>query len=115
MESTIIQTSNQRDQGVPCQKEGGDQGRSPSSFYQQTPSQPTSQRREEEQEKELEEAIFPKLQDSKNPKRCNGQCPQHGQSLHGIQGKGGTKNKTTSFPKLITLSEDVENTLPEKK
>ncbi|MBW0503713.1 hypothetical protein O181_043428 [Austropuccinia psidii MF-1] len=32
MESTIIQTSNQKDQGVTCQKEGGNQGRSPSSF-----------------------------------------------------------------------------------
>ncbi|MBW0558765.1 hypothetical protein O181_098480 [Austropuccinia psidii MF-1] len=42
MESTIIQTSNQKDQRVPCQKEGGIQGRSPSSFYQQAPSQPTS-------------------------------------------------------------------------
>ncbi|MBW0512804.1 hypothetical protein O181_052519 [Austropuccinia psidii MF-1] len=29
MESTIIQTSNQKDQGLPCQKEGGNQGRSP--------------------------------------------------------------------------------------
>ncbi|MBW0577675.1 hypothetical protein O181_117390 [Austropuccinia psidii MF-1] len=29
MESTIIQTSNQKYQGVPCQKEGGNQGRSP--------------------------------------------------------------------------------------
>ncbi|MBW0592976.1 hypothetical protein O181_132691 [Austropuccinia psidii MF-1] len=28
-ESTLIQTSNQKDQGVPCQKEGGNQGRSP--------------------------------------------------------------------------------------
>ncbi|MBW0574612.1 hypothetical protein O181_114327 [Austropuccinia psidii MF-1] len=53
MESTIIQTSNQKDQGIPCQKEGGKQGRSPSSFYQQAPSQHTSPRREEEQEKEL--------------------------------------------------------------
>ncbi|MBW0543709.1 hypothetical protein O181_083424 [Austropuccinia psidii MF-1] len=51
MESTIIQTSNQKDEGVTCQKEGGDQGRSPSSFYQQSPSQPTSPRREEEQQK----------------------------------------------------------------
>ncbi|MBW0590460.1 hypothetical protein O181_130175 [Austropuccinia psidii MF-1] len=42
MESTIIQTSNQKNQGVPCQKEGGNQGRSPNSFYQQAPSQPTS-------------------------------------------------------------------------
>ncbi|MBW0528289.1 hypothetical protein O181_068004 [Austropuccinia psidii MF-1] len=47
MECTIIQTSNQKDQGVPCQKEGGNQGKSPSSFFQQAPSQPTSPRREE--------------------------------------------------------------------
>ncbi|MBW0591301.1 hypothetical protein O181_131016 [Austropuccinia psidii MF-1] len=84
MESNIIQTSNQKDKGVPCQKEGSKQGRSPSSFYQKAPSQPTSPRREEEQEKELEKTIFPKLQDSKNPKGCHGQCIQHGQNLDGI-------------------------------
>ncbi|MBW0593474.1 hypothetical protein O181_133189 [Austropuccinia psidii MF-1] len=100
VESTIIQTSNQKDQGIPCQKEGGNQGRSPSSFYQQGP------RREEE----LEKTIFPKLQDSKNPKRCHGQCLQHGQNLDAIQGQGGIKNETTSFPKEITLSPDVVNT-----
>ncbi|MBW0594142.1 hypothetical protein O181_133857 [Austropuccinia psidii MF-1] len=48
MESTIIQASNQKYQGIPCQKEGGNQGRSPSSFYQKPPSQPTSPRGEEE-------------------------------------------------------------------
>ncbi|MBW0562631.1 hypothetical protein O181_102346, partial [Austropuccinia psidii MF-1] len=74
MKSTIIQTTNQKDQGIPCQEEGGNQGRSPSSFYKQAPNQPTSPRREEEQEKELERTIFPNLQDSKNPKRCLGQC-----------------------------------------
>ncbi|MBW0507086.1 hypothetical protein O181_046801 [Austropuccinia psidii MF-1] len=74
MESTIIQTSSKKYQGILCQKEGGNQGRSPSSFYQNSPSQPTSPRREEEQEKELEKTIFPKLQDSKNPKTCHGQC-----------------------------------------
>ncbi|MBW0586157.1 hypothetical protein O181_125872 [Austropuccinia psidii MF-1] len=57
-----------------AKKERGKQGRSPSSFYQQASSQPTSPRREEEQEKELEETIFPKLKDPKNPKRCHGQC-----------------------------------------
>ncbi|MBW0567392.1 hypothetical protein O181_107107 [Austropuccinia psidii MF-1] len=61
VESTIIQTSNQRDQGIPCQKEGGNQGRGPSSFYQQAPSQPTSPQREKEQEQKLKKAIFPKL------------------------------------------------------
>ncbi|MBW0577232.1 hypothetical protein O181_116947 [Austropuccinia psidii MF-1] len=89
--------------------------RRPSSFYQQAPSQPISPRREEEQEKELERTIFPKLQDSKNPKRFHGQCLQHGQNLDGIQGQGGTKNETTSFPKEITLSKDVVNTLTEIK
>ncbi|MBW0499273.1 hypothetical protein O181_038988 [Austropuccinia psidii MF-1] len=64
-ESIIIQASNQKDKGVPCQKEGGKQGRSPSSFYQQASSQPTFPIREEEQAKGLEETIFPKLQDSK--------------------------------------------------
>ncbi|MBW0588068.1 hypothetical protein O181_127783 [Austropuccinia psidii MF-1] len=39
MESTIIQTSNQEDQGVQFQKERGKQGRSPSSFYQKASSQ----------------------------------------------------------------------------
>ncbi|MBW0573628.1 hypothetical protein O181_113343 [Austropuccinia psidii MF-1] len=67
IELTIIQTSNQQCKGVPCQKEGGKQGRSPSSFYQQASSQPTSPRREEEQDKELEEPYslryrIPKIQ-----------------------------------------------------
>ncbi|MBW0591898.1 hypothetical protein O181_131613 [Austropuccinia psidii MF-1] len=92
-----------------AKKEGGNQGRSPSSFYQKAP------RREEEQEKELEKTIFPKLQDSKNPKGCHRQCLQHGQNLDGIQGQGGTNNETTSFPKEITLSKDVVNTSTEIK
>ncbi|MBW0544940.1 hypothetical protein O181_084655 [Austropuccinia psidii MF-1] len=71
MESTIIQTSNQEDQGVPFQKERAKQGRSPSSCYQQASSQPTSARREEEQEKELEETIFPKIQKDAMHNVCN--------------------------------------------
>ncbi|MBW0566284.1 hypothetical protein O181_105999 [Austropuccinia psidii MF-1] len=82
---------------------------------EEAPSQTTSPRRKEEQEKELEKAIFPKLQDSKSTKRCHGQCLQHGQNLDGIQGQGRTKNDTTSFPKEITLSKDVVNTLTEIK
>ncbi|MBW0468136.1 hypothetical protein O181_007851 [Austropuccinia psidii MF-1] len=49
MESTIIQTSSQKYQGVPYQNKGGKQERSPSSFCQKASSQPTSSRREEEQ------------------------------------------------------------------
>ncbi|MBW0566967.1 hypothetical protein O181_106682 [Austropuccinia psidii MF-1] len=115
MEPTVIQASNQINQGVPLQKEGGKQGRSPSSFYHQASSQPTSPRGEEEQEKELEETIFPKLQDSKNPKRCHGQCFQHGQNFDGNQRQGGAKNETNPFPKEITLSFDSVNTVTELK
>ncbi|MBW0521430.1 hypothetical protein O181_061145 [Austropuccinia psidii MF-1] len=87
--------------------------RSPSRFYQKASSQPTSPRREEEQEKEQEKTIFSKLQDSKNPKRWHGVCLQHGQNLDGVQGQGGEKNETTSFPKEKSLSPDVVNTLTE--
>ncbi|MBW0593311.1 hypothetical protein O181_133026 [Austropuccinia psidii MF-1] len=115
MESTIIQTSNLKDKGLEQQKEGGKQGKSPSRFYQKGSSQQTFPRREEEQEKELEENIFPKLQDDKKPKRCHGQCLQHGQSLYGIQGQRGTKSETTSFPKETTFSPVVVNNLTEIK
>ncbi|MBW0561486.1 hypothetical protein O181_101201 [Austropuccinia psidii MF-1] len=115
MESTIIQASTQKDKGVPCQKEGGKQGTSPSSFYQQASSQPTSPRREEEQEKELEENIFPKLNYPKNPKRRCGHCLQHGLNLEGIQGQRETNNETTSFPKEMNLSPDFVNNFTEIK
>ncbi|MBW0571824.1 hypothetical protein O181_111539 [Austropuccinia psidii MF-1] len=115
MVSTIVQTSNQEDKGIPFQKERGKQGISPSRFYQQASSQPTSPRREEEQEKELEETIFLKLQDPKNPKICHGQCLQNGQNLDGIHGQRGTKNETTLFPKEIPLYLDVVKTLTEVK
>ncbi|MBW0587060.1 hypothetical protein O181_126775 [Austropuccinia psidii MF-1] len=82
---------------------------------EEAPSQPTSPRREEEQEKELEKTIFPKLQDPQNPKGCHGQCLQHGQNFDGIQRQRGAKNETTPFPKEITLSPDVVNTLTELK
>ncbi|MBW0470534.1 hypothetical protein O181_010249 [Austropuccinia psidii MF-1] len=100
MESTVIQASNQEDKAITCQKEGGKQGRSPSSFYQQASSQPTSPRREEEQEKQLEETIFTKLQYPKNPQRCHQQCFQHCQNVDGIQGqKEEQRMGQTHFPK----------------
>ncbi|MBW0513162.1 hypothetical protein O181_052877 [Austropuccinia psidii MF-1] len=59
----------------------------------------TSPSREEEQEKEREKTIFPKFQDSKNPKRCHGKFLQHGQNLHGIKGQGVSKMLKPHFPK----------------
>ncbi|MBW0593240.1 hypothetical protein O181_132955 [Austropuccinia psidii MF-1] len=59
MESTIIQTSNQKDQGVPCQKKGGNQGRSPSSFYQKAPSQPIPQKGKKNKKKNWRKPYSP--------------------------------------------------------
>ncbi|MBW0542655.1 hypothetical protein O181_082370 [Austropuccinia psidii MF-1] len=115
MESTIIQTSNQKNNGLAQQKEVANQGRSPSSFYHQATSQPTSPIGEKEQEKEFEESIFPNLQDHKNPERCYGKCLQHGQNIDGIQGQRRTKTEAIIFPKEINLSPDAVNTLTEIK
>ncbi|MBW0545231.1 hypothetical protein O181_084946 [Austropuccinia psidii MF-1] len=115
MESTIIQTSDKKDKGITCQKEGGKQAISPNSFYQKAESQPPSPREEGEKGKEFQETIFPKLQDSKNPRRYPGQCIKHCQNLDGIQGQRGTRNETPPFPKEINLSTDVVNTLTEIK
>ncbi|MBW0486428.1 hypothetical protein O181_026143 [Austropuccinia psidii MF-1] len=110
MEYTIIQTPNQKDKGLVQQKEGGNQGRSTSSFYQKSTGHKTSPRREEEQEKEMEETTSPKLQNPKNPKGCHGQFLQDDQKLDGIQGQRETNNETTPFPKEVNLSPDVLNT-----
>ena len=99
MESTVIQTSNQKNQGLPRQKEGGNQGRSPSSFYQQAPSQPTSPRREEEQEKELEKTIFPKLQDSQNPKNAMDNVFNMARTLMEFKDKEEQRMRQPHFPK----------------
>ncbi|MBW0593665.1 hypothetical protein O181_133380 [Austropuccinia psidii MF-1] len=99
MEPTIIQTSNQKDQDVPCQKEGGSQGRSPSSFYQQAPSQPTSPRREEEQEKVLEITIFPKLQDSKIQKDAMDNVFNLARTLMEFKDKEEQRMRQPRFPK----------------
>ncbi|MBW0509147.1 hypothetical protein O181_048862 [Austropuccinia psidii MF-1] len=98
MECTIIQISNQKNKGLEQQGKGGKQGRCPRSFYQKA-----SPRREEEQEKKVEEITFPNLKDSKNQKRCHGQCLQHGQNLDGIQGQRRAMDETTPFPKEVTL------------
>ncbi|MBW0592784.1 hypothetical protein O181_132499 [Austropuccinia psidii MF-1] len=104
MEYTIIQTSNQKDEGLAQQKEGENQGRIPSSFYQQA-----SPRREEEQEKEYGGNHIPEFT------RCHGNFIQNGQNLDLIQGQRGTKNETTPFPKKLNLSPDFVNTLTEIK
>ncbi|MBW0566788.1 hypothetical protein O181_106503 [Austropuccinia psidii MF-1] len=59
MESTIIQNSIQKYKGLAQKKEGGKQGRSPRSFSQKATSQPTSPRREEEQESKWRKPYSP--------------------------------------------------------
>ncbi|MBW0492291.1 hypothetical protein O181_032006 [Austropuccinia psidii MF-1] len=59
MESTIIQTSNKKDQGVPCQNKGGNKGRSPSSFFQQAPSQLAFQEGKKNEKKNWRKSYSP--------------------------------------------------------
>ncbi|MBW0569386.1 hypothetical protein O181_109101 [Austropuccinia psidii MF-1] len=65
-------------------KEIRKQGRSPSSFYQQATSQPPSPRGKEEPEKELEENLFPNLDDPNSSKGLHQQCLKNSQNLYGI-------------------------------
>ncbi|MBW0579761.1 hypothetical protein O181_119476 [Austropuccinia psidii MF-1] len=58
---------------------------------------------------------IPQATGFQNPKRFHVQCLQHGLNFDGIQIQGGAKNETTPFPKEITLSPDVVNTLTELK
>ncbi|MBW0592983.1 hypothetical protein O181_132698 [Austropuccinia psidii MF-1] len=59
----------------------------------------------------LRTPYYPSYRIPKIQKRCHGQCLQHGQNLDGIQVQRGKKNETASFPKEITWSPDVLNTL----
>ncbi|MBW0592415.1 hypothetical protein O181_132130 [Austropuccinia psidii MF-1] len=86
MESTIIQTLNQKDQGVPCQKE-------------EAPSQHTSPRGEEEQEKELEKTIFPKLWDSKIQKDVMDNVFNMARTLMEFKYKEEKRMRQCHFPK----------------
>ncbi|MBW0538358.1 hypothetical protein O181_078073 [Austropuccinia psidii MF-1] len=81
MESTVLQASNQKDQGVPLQKEGHKQGRSPSRFYQRASSQLTSPRGEEKQEKNWRKPYSSSYRIPKIQKRCHGKCLQHGHNF----------------------------------
>ncbi|MBW0506552.1 hypothetical protein O181_046267 [Austropuccinia psidii MF-1] len=96
MDFTIITTLKQKDEGLSQKKEGVKQGRTPSIFYQEDTSQPTSTRRGEEQEKELEQTIFPKLKDPKTPKGYHVRCLQNGHNLDGIC-QPVTRNQSTSM------------------
>ncbi|MBW0513351.1 hypothetical protein O181_053066, partial [Austropuccinia psidii MF-1] len=107
---TIIQTSNQKDQGIPCKKERGKQGRSPSSSYQQASSQPASQEGKKNKKRNWNRPYSSSYRILKIQKKCHGQCLQHGQNHDGIQVQRGTKNATTSFPKETTFTPDVVNT-----
>ncbi|MBW0576656.1 hypothetical protein O181_116371 [Austropuccinia psidii MF-1] len=97
-------------------KKGGDrQGRTQVASTSKPQVNQPPQEGKKKKGKELEETIFTKLQDSKNPKRFYGKCFQHGQNLYGIQGQRETNNEKTPFPKNITLSPDILDTLTEIK
>ncbi|MBW0497623.1 hypothetical protein O181_037338 [Austropuccinia psidii MF-1] len=66
---------------------------------EEAPSQPTSARREEEQEKELEKTIFPKLQDSKNRKDAMDNVFNMSRTLMEVKDKEEKRMRQPHFPK----------------
>ncbi|MBW0578736.1 hypothetical protein O181_118451 [Austropuccinia psidii MF-1] len=59
MQSTIIKTSNPKDKRLAQKKEGGKQGRSPSSFYQHATSQPTPHKKKKKKKKDWRKPYYP--------------------------------------------------------
>ncbi|MBW0505747.1 hypothetical protein O181_045462 [Austropuccinia psidii MF-1] len=99
MESTIIQASNQKDQGVPCQKEGGNQGRSPSSFYQQAPSQPLPQEGKKNKKKNWRKPYSPSYRMSKIQKDAMDNVFNMARTLMELKDKEEQRMSQPHFPK----------------
>ncbi|MBW0504730.1 hypothetical protein O181_044445 [Austropuccinia psidii MF-1] len=65
MESTIIQTSNQKYQGVPCQKEGGNQEEAPVAFTSKPQANPLPQEGKKNNKKNWRKPFSPSYMISK--------------------------------------------------
>ncbi|MBW0480498.1 hypothetical protein O181_020213 [Austropuccinia psidii MF-1] len=73
--------------------------RSPRSFYQKASSQPTSPRREEEKEEELEETEFPKLHNFKIQKDAMVNVFKMARTLMEFKDKEDKSMKQPNLPK----------------
>ncbi|MBW0524158.1 hypothetical protein O181_063873 [Austropuccinia psidii MF-1] len=99
MDSTIIQASNQEDQGVPCQKERGQQGRSPSSFYQQAPSHPLPQEGKKNKKKNWRKPYSPSYSIPKIQKAAMDNVFNMARTLMEFKGKEEQRMRQPHFPK----------------
>ncbi|MBW0592487.1 hypothetical protein O181_132202 [Austropuccinia psidii MF-1] len=99
IQSTIIQTSNQKDQGLPCQKEGGNQGRSPISFHKQAPSQPTYPRREKNKKNNWRNPYSPSYRMAKVQKDALDNVFNMARTLMEFKDKEEQRMRKPHFPK----------------
>ncbi|MBW0563536.1 hypothetical protein O181_103251 [Austropuccinia psidii MF-1] len=99
MESTIIPASNEEDNGIPFQKEAGKQQISPSTFYQQASSQPTSPRREEEQKNNWRKKYPPSNKIQKIQKDAMDNVFNMARILMEFKDKEEQRMRQTHFPK----------------
>ncbi|MBW0485086.1 hypothetical protein O181_024801 [Austropuccinia psidii MF-1] len=98
MESTIIQTSNQKDKGL-TKKEGRKQGRSPSSFYQQAISQPPPQEGKKTNKKNLRKPYSPSHRIQKINKDAIDNAFKMGRALMEFKDKEEQIIRQPHFPK----------------
>ncbi|MBW0552447.1 hypothetical protein O181_092162 [Austropuccinia psidii MF-1] len=99
MESSIIQTSNQKDQGAPCQKEGGNQGRSPSSFYQKAPSHSLPQEGKKKKKKNWRKPYSPSYRIPKIQKDAMDNIFNMARTLMEFKDKEEQRMRQPHFPK----------------
>ncbi|MBW0499110.1 hypothetical protein O181_038825 [Austropuccinia psidii MF-1] len=99
IQSTIIQTSNQKDQGLPCQKEGSNQGRSPISFHQQAPSQPIYPRREKNKKRNWRKPYSPNYRMAKVQKDAMDNVFNMARTLMEFKDKEEQRMRKPHFPK----------------
>ncbi|MBW0592815.1 hypothetical protein O181_132530 [Austropuccinia psidii MF-1] len=99
MELTFIQASHQKHQGVPLQKDGCKQGRSPSSFYQQASIQPASPRGEEEQEENWRKPYSPSYRIPKIQKDAMDNVFDMARTLMEFKDKEEQRMRQPHFPK----------------
>ncbi|MBW0547844.1 hypothetical protein O181_087559 [Austropuccinia psidii MF-1] len=99
MESTIIQTLNQKDEGRPCQKEGGKQGRSASSFHQQTSSQPASPNSKKNKKRNWRKPYSPRYRIPKIQKDSMDNVFNMARALMEFKDKEEHKMRQPHFPK----------------
>ncbi|MBW0575073.1 hypothetical protein O181_114788 [Austropuccinia psidii MF-1] len=99
MESTIIQTSNQKHKGIPCQKEGGNQGRSQVAFTRKPQANPLPQEGKKNKKKNWRKPYSPSYRIPKIQKDAMDNVFNMSRTLIEFKNKEEQRMRQPHFPK----------------